>query len=320
MTRLRRSLAWRLLSAYQDSQASNYAAALAFNAFMTMFPIILGLFAILGLFLRDTDLYRAVEHLFVGLFTVNARDSRDIDVLLAGATRHAETLGIVSVLALAWSGTGLHGSLEFALNHVYGVAGRSFLRQRLGGLRLIGVFAVAVVAAVSLNSLTGLIDPNLTPLNILGGWLVLTYLLFWIYRFVPNLKLSSREVLPGALAAGALMELVSLVFPVFYHLAHAASVYTKGFALFFLIASWLYVLSLLLLMGAVLNTLLQPPRPTSAGDVPGLEQAAAFAISQNAKSGGVEAQLGAGGHLPAEKGAGDRPQDVAVGEGDDRPG
>lgn len=287
--RWRGSLGERLLSAYFEGQASNYAAGLAFNAFLTMFPIILGLFAILGLFMRDTGFYRAVEHLLVGIFPVNARDSRDIDVTLNAASRHAGTLGLVSLVALIWSGTGLFASLEFALNQVYGVRGRHPLRQRITGLRLIGVFVAAIVLAVLLNALVALIDPNLAPLNVVAGWLVLTYLLFWIYRFVPNLRLTSREVLPGAIGAGFLIELVSLAFPALYHLTHRASVYTKGFAIFFLLATWLYLLSQLLLMGATLNRLLRPAAEASAAEVPGLQEAAAAAVREDAESRGVQA-------------------------------
>ena len=273
--RWRRSLLGRLLWSYFESQTPNYAAGLAFNAFLTMFPIILGMVAILGVFLRDTDFYRQVLSVLVGIFPVDARGSTEIEVTLRGASRHAGTLALVSLVALLWSGTGLFASLEFALNHIYGVAGRSVLKQRLSGLRLIAVFAVAVVAAVALNSVIGLVDPGVAPLNVVAGWLVCAYLLGWIYRYVPNLRLTLREVMPGALLAGGLIELLTLAFPLLYQATHRATVYTKGFAIFFLLATWLYLLCQLLLMGAVFNRLLRPVTPISAGDVPALQERAA---------------------------------------------
>lgn len=282
LARFRATLAGRVVFGYFESQTPNYAAGLAFNAFLTMFPIILGLVAILGLFLRDTAFFTAVERVLVSIFPVDARDNRDVEATMRAATQHAGTLGAVSLLVLLWSGTGLFASLEFALNHIYGVAGRNPIQQRISGLRLVGVFVIAIVLAVVLNSAIGLIDSNLAPLNILAGWLVLTYLLAWIYRFVPNLRLTFREVMPGAVAAGGLIELLTLAFPVFYRLTHTASAYTKGFAIFFFLATWLYLLSQLLLMGAVLNRLLRPVTPRSAGDVPGLQDAAAIALAKEA--------------------------------------
>ncbi len=289
MSSFKRSLLGRLLWSYFDSQTPNYAAGLAFNAFLTMFPIILGLVAILGLFLSDPGTKHQVVAVLVGIFPLDPRGATEIENTLNATTKHEGALLLASLVALIWSGTGLFGSLEFALNHIYGVAGRNPLRQRLVGLRLIVVFVIAVVAAVALNSLVAFVDADPALLNVAAGWLVCAFLLAWIYRFVPNLRLTVREVLPGAVLAGLLIELATLLFPLAWHSTHRASVYTKGFALFFLLATWLYLLCQLLLMGAVLNRLLRPVTPISAGDVPGLKEAAAVALAQEAQAGGVQA-------------------------------
>ena len=51
--RAQRTLPARVLTAYGESQASNYALALAFAGFMSMFPMILGALAIIGFAIRD---------------------------------------------------------------------------------------------------------------------------------------------------------------------------------------------------------------------------------------------------------------------------
>src|SRR5579872_2372244 len=45
----------RLVQVYGKSDAGHYAASLAFNTFLSMFPLILGLLAVLGLAIRDTQ-------------------------------------------------------------------------------------------------------------------------------------------------------------------------------------------------------------------------------------------------------------------------
>jgi membrane protein len=273
--RARRSLVGRLLVAYFESETPNYAAGLAFNALLTMFPIMLGIFAVFGLFLSSTDFYRDTEKVLIGVFPLD--NTRSIENALNTASRHAGTIGLVSLLALLWSGTGLFGSLEFALNRVYRVRGRNPFWQRVIGLRLILVFVTAVVLTVSVNSLLGGLGLG-AILNILAGWVLIASMLAWIYRYVPNLRLTLREVLPGALAAGALIELVTLVFPVAFSVTHQASIYTRSFLLFFALATWLYVMSQLLLMGAVLNRLL---RPLGSIAVPAAEHPAAVAVNQD---------------------------------------
>ena len=45
----------RLLGAFGSSQAGNYASGMAFNAFVSMFPLILGLLSILGYATRSPE-------------------------------------------------------------------------------------------------------------------------------------------------------------------------------------------------------------------------------------------------------------------------
>ena len=260
----------RLVIAYFESSTPNYAAGLAFNAFLTMFPIVLGLFAIVGFVVHGAE--QVVVQVFPG-----PEAQGTVRQVLQDATRNAGTIGAISLVGLLWAGTGLFASLEFALNQISRVGGRNLIRQRLTGLRLIAVFVVAIVLAVGLNAAIGLVDGQLLNaaayLNVVAGWLVITYLLFWIYRYVPNRRMGTREVLPGALAAGALIELLTLAFPLLYALTHRASAYTRGFALLLALATWLYLMSQLLLMGALFNRLLAERR--SARGVPDLQQAPA---------------------------------------------
>ena len=78
-------------------------------------------------------------------------------------------------------------------------------------------------------------------------------LLVALYRFVPNRTFRLPEVLPGALLAGIAIEVVSLAFPLYAWIAHGFNTYGAQFALFFLLATWFYLLSQLVLLGAVYN-------------------------------------------------------------------
>jgi len=78
-------------------------------------------------------------------------------------------------------------------------------------------------------------------------------LLVALYRFVPNRTFGVRDVLPGALLAGVLIEVLSLAFPIYARIAGGFNTYGVQFALFFLLATWFYLLSQLILLGAVFN-------------------------------------------------------------------
>jgi uncharacterized BrkB/YihY/UPF0761 family membrane protein len=54
--------------AYGEAKAGNYAAALAFQGFMSMFPLLLGILAIVGLVIRDPHRLAQVRNLIVNAF------------------------------------------------------------------------------------------------------------------------------------------------------------------------------------------------------------------------------------------------------------
>jgi membrane protein len=288
--RRRRPIVIRLLVAYFESGTPNYAAGLAFNAFLTMFPIVLGLLSIVGFVIHDQAVFREVERVVIEAFPHDAQNA--VSGTLRDASRHAGTIGLISVAGLLYSGTALFASLEFALNQIYDIPGRNPIVQRITGLRLIGIFAVGIVLAVALNVAIGLVNGELLNaaayLNVIAGWFVITCLLFWIYWSVPNRQLGAREVLPGAIAAGALIELLTLAFPFLFQLIHRASAYTQGFTLVLALSTWLYFMSQLLLMGALFNRIILEERGESVGGVPVAEEPAPIAFGKDPEAAHVK--------------------------------
>lgn len=251
--RWKRSLPGRLVAAYGESKAANYAAALAFNAFLTMFPLILGLLTIIGILIHNPDLEQKLTGTIIGIFPPDARDQ--LKQAFKGIKDHSGVLGVISILGLIWSGTGLFAAMEFALSQVFGTGQRNLLRQRLMGLVMMVIFMTAILLAAGANGVAGSTLP-LAPLSgfVLGS-LIMIALLVMIYRYVPNRSFPLSQVWQGALLAGLLTEVLSLVFPIYGRLSHGFNTYGQQFALFFLLATWLFFLCQLLLLGAVFNRL-----------------------------------------------------------------
>jgi YihY family inner membrane protein len=130
------------------------------------------------------------------------------------------------------------------------------LRQKLMGFLMVLLLVLALGITVAANDAAGYLSPSLPYAWVLGsaiGAVVMVVVLVLLYRFVPNRRFRLREVLPGALLAGLLIEALSLAFPLYARLAGGFNTYGAQFALFFLLATWLYLLSTLLLLGAVYN-------------------------------------------------------------------
>jgi membrane protein len=266
LERLKTSFPGRLATAYGESKAGSYAAGLAFNGFMTMFPLMLGMLAIVGLLVRDPHFRSQAESLLVGLFPSDPEAQKTLTKTLSGVQQHPGVLGLLSIVGLVWSGTGLFVAMEFALGEMFGAKQRNFPRQRLMALVMLAVFLVAMLLAVVANSVVSSTGQGVRFLGPVLSVVVMIGLMVVIYRVVPNRTFTIFQVLPGALLAGILMEVVTLVFPLYAKLVHGFNTYGATFALFFMLATWLYFISQFILLGAVLNRM-QMGAPEAEGAV-----------------------------------------------------
>ena len=244
------SLPVRVLAAYGESRASNYALALAFAGFVSMFPLMLGALSIIGLAIRDPETEQRFQALVLQVFPGGAQP--ELQQALRGVKQSAGWLGLLSVAGLVWSASSIFATLEFALTEIFGAKQRDMLRQRLMGLVMMVLLVVAIVATVAVNALAAFF-PFAWITSLLAGTSVMVALLVALYRFVPNRTFTVREVMPGAVLAGVLIEALSLSFPLYARIAGHFNTYGAQFALFFLLATWFYFLSQLILLGAVFN-------------------------------------------------------------------
>ncbi|MGH7765000.1 MAG: YihY/virulence factor BrkB family protein [Candidatus Dormibacteraceae bacterium] len=256
--RAQATVPFRVLSAFGEGQAGNFAAALAFSGFLAMFPMILGALSIIGVAIRDPATEAHFQALIVQMFPASAQP--ELQKALHGVKQSAGWMGLLSIGGLIWSASGIFGTMEFALTQIFGTRQRDMIRQKLMGFVMMVVLVVAIVVTVGANALAafaagaaGALPAVGWLLSFLVGAVVMIALLLVLYRFVPNRTFTLKEVLPGALLAGILIEVLSLAFPLYGRLAGRFNTYGAQFGLFFLLATWFYLLSEMLLLGAVYN-------------------------------------------------------------------
>ncbi len=241
--------AGRLIAAFGASHAGNYASGMAFTAFVSMFPLLLGLLAILGYATRSPSATQSAFAAIGGFFPNNAHE---LTTLLVAIQKSRGTLGIVGIVGLLWSGSSLFTGMEFSLGVIIGVRQRNFLRQRAMALVMTVLFIVALVATVAVNSLV-ILPGSIWGLEPLVGLIVWCLLMLAIYRLVPNRTYPVRDLWRGVLIAGTAMEILTLAWPLYTHFSKGSSTYGAILGLVFLLASWLYFLAEFILLGAVAN-------------------------------------------------------------------
>jgi membrane protein len=251
LTRLRASTPGRVLGAFGSTHSGNHASGLAFNAVMAMFPMILGALAIIGWVVSSPGIQNQAQTAI--LRALPGRSGIELNAVVTGDLHHyAGLLGIVGILGLLWGVTNFFGSLEFYLSLIFEFPQRSFLRQRAMGAVMMFVLVAGLLIAVLSNTLMNLV-PVMAGIGPVAGFLAMGALTLTIYRLVPNRTFRIRQLWPGALVSGVLIELITLLFPLYAKLAHGFDTYGQSLALFFLLATWLFFLSEFILIGALWN-------------------------------------------------------------------
>jgi membrane protein len=219
---------------------------------MAMFPLILGVLAVIGLSIRDPATELKFQTLIVQSFPGTAQP--EMLRALNGVKASAGWFALVSIGGLIWSASGIFATMEFVFAQVFGIKQRDMVRQKLMGFVMMLVLVVAVGLTVAANWAAGLLPySNSWVASFMFGSIVMVILLVMLYRFVPNRAFRFRDVLPGAVLAGVLIEVLSLAFPLYARISGGFNTYGAQFALFFLLAAWFYLLSNLILLGAVFN-------------------------------------------------------------------
>jgi membrane protein len=240
----------RWVVGYCNSSAPHYAPAIAFNAFIAIFPITLGLVALLLMMSPGKVVTRQVEHVILEAFPVGTR--KEIAHLIFTAVKHPQTVGIFSLVAMLYSCSALFSCIGGALNSLHGVTGRHVLKQRLMGLRLTPMLLGTIVLLVMLERMTDKM-PRTPVIGLVIATVVLTLLIAFVYRTAPNTHVPMKRLMPGAFIAALLTGTVTLAFPLYSHLSTEISTFGRGLAITLVLLGWLYLIAHILLLGAYFN-------------------------------------------------------------------
>jgi membrane protein len=266
---LKRSLPGRVVQKFLADRGPVWSVSIAWGGLFAMFPIILGLAALVGLGLGFTGISDA--QLFDGVLShiPDPKARADIASALDGVRRNSGILGLVGLVGLYFSATSLFGTMEQAFAAVYKAKPRSFFRSRLMGICMMLLFAVFA----SITVLSSSVLPQLKDLPVAGAWaggptpviaqfvvgVVAGVVLFAIiYYVVPPIALRPSSVVPGALVAGVLFEVVGLIFPLYISIGGGTAGYGQFFAVFFILLTYFYLIGLITMVGVEVNAVARP--------------------------------------------------------------
>lgn len=271
-----RAVAARVWQDLKESQFSLLAAGMAFRALLALFPALIAAVSVFGILADPDDLTdqigtwlhavpKAVRELIEDqLRTIIATDTGTLGLAFGG-----------SVLLAMWSASGGMYGLMQGCNAAYHVVdGRNYLVKRgIALLLALGVGAFLCVGTGSMVLIPVLLDQIglnriAELLVIVGQWVVLACVtvvgLAIVYRIAPHRRApSGRRLTPGVFLAMVLWVAGSWVFTFsVQRFGHFGATYGTIAGVIVLML-WLWMSSLIVLFGAVVNAELERRRATA---------------------------------------------------------
>lgn len=241
---------------FMDDDASTYAIAVAFYAFLAVFPLLLLFVTILGYVLSgDRSLMDSVRDSVLGNFPV-------IGTSLEHQRLKGSVLALVAGVALLlWSSLNVTGRITNAFDHVWDTPRHerdNFFQKKLRGLLLISALGLLFVVASGASGVVsgGLGGPALKAFGIIISLLVNVGVFLAAFRFLSSEPPAWRELMPGAIIAAFLWEALQLLGYVYInHIKRSESAYGT-FALVLGILAWLHLGAQMTVYCAEFNTVL----------------------------------------------------------------
>ena len=254
---------WRI--AY-EANITGLASMIAYNMLLAIIPV-----ALLGLFVAGQVLSsHAVQHSVLQdlqeVFPGTAEHT--LDSLLDQVRSSTTGTGVLALVAALWLGSSFWGALDTAFDKTYHGPSRGWLKQKRFAFSMLFVVLLFMVATVAVPTVQSLLraGANKLPFDLahvaalvyVGSLAFSLGILFGclaiIYSRVPHLKVPWRAV--GATAA---IAVVSYAFPAY--LSNISTIARFGTTIVFILIllGWFYVLALIILGGAIVNSMRLTP-------------------------------------------------------------
>jgi membrane protein len=204
----------RVMKEMSKDNGTTMAAGIAYYGFLSIFPLLLGLIGLLGYFLPSPDLQQQIFK-FVNQNIPGAADVITSNIQNVINARGA--LSIIGILGFLWSGSGIFGALDNAINRARGITQMKPIYIRKP--RDIGLtIGFGVLLLISIGVSYALTIIHLDTLPVIGSYaagiggrltafLIILVMILVLFKIMPNTRTYWRYIWPGALVTAILFEI-----------------------------------------------------------------------------------------------------------------
>ncbi len=274
-------IAKKTLREFTKDQCPDLAASLTYYAVLSLFPALLALVSLLGIFGQADKTTGALLEIVQGFAPADTVEAIREPVQKLTSSPAAGLTLVIGLLTALWSASGYVGAFARAMNRVYEIdEGRPFVKLRgtVLGVTIVNLLIVVVLAAMlvltgpvaeSVGNAIGLGGAFLTVWNIVK-WPVMVALVVMaiaiLYYATPNVKQPKfRWMSLGSFIALVIFLLASLGFALYVanFSSYNETYGTIGGVIVSLL--WLWILNMSLLFGAEFDAEMERGRQLQAG-------------------------------------------------------
>jgi membrane protein len=243
-----------VIKKFGEDQAGQLAALIAYYGFVSLFPLLLVLVAVLGFVLQgDPGEQHRILDSALGQFPL-IRDQIKLESLTGSGV--GVTIGTLGSLL---AGMGITGATQNAFNRIWSVPFKdrpNFLYARLRGLGMLTILGTLFIVSTTAAGFVGSAS-HAAPKVIAGLLVAFAFnlaLFMTAFKLLTAVDLSWRELLPGVIAATVCWQLLQHLggFYVDHELKRTGPLYGV-FALVLGLLAWLYLGAQLTIFAAEIN-------------------------------------------------------------------
>jgi membrane protein len=245
--------------------ALSRGASISFYTVTSIGPVLFIAVAIAGLVFGDAAARGAISEQLGALMGQEAADLVERVVQGASGKSTGIIASVIGVITLLITASGVFGEMQSALNKIWKAQPQSvtisrLVRARIASLGLVAALGflllVSLVISALLSALADYTDawlpfgaPMLRLLHFTMSFALISVLFAAIYKVLPDVKLSWRDVMIGAVVTTLLFSLGK--FLIGLYLAHSAMASSYGAAgALIVILMWVYYSAQIFLLGA----------------------------------------------------------------------
>lgn len=277
----------QIIAAVKEKDLSGIAKEIAYNILFSIAPLLIFIAALAGAITRavNSDYANPAEPVLRWVtdnLPANAADFLREPINNALSTSPGFLLSIGGILALWGAKNAMSGVIK-GLNVAYNIDEdeRSFIRQTLIAIGLTIAIALMLGVAGFLFVIgSGVGDDLASGLGLGNAWATVSTWLRWpvilivvilavaiIHRFGPNVDAEFRWFLPGATFTVVAMLIATFALGIYFNVSGGYTAAYGAFGAVLAFIFWLYVMSLVLLLGGIINMAVQKEIPPAHHDV-----------------------------------------------------